>query len=231
MPTVHLRDYLRAISSGALSATPYGSLPDYELADFIAQWPDLHHQALAVLGNERIHPTAVVHPTAIVADDVILGPRVRVWEFTTIRKGAVLAADASVGFNCEVTASFIGEHTVLGHRIGINRTIVGSGAHLSASVTVAAINLCDDMRHPDREVLMRHPDGLYRCGTARFGAVIGDRVQTGNNISLGPGAAIGGGSRIDSGVTLAARVVPRDSVVSAPHTAETRVRGRRRTRS
>ena len=227
MHSVHLADYARGSSKGSLATTPYGELAAYDLADFLAQWPTLHAAALDHLGDQRIHPTAHLHPTAIIGDDVIVGPHVHVHEFTTVRKGSVLAEGAVIGFNCEVTRAFVGEGSVLGHRIGINHTIVGAGAHLSASVTVAAINMGDDMRRPDREVIMRADWGLYRCRTTQFGAVIGDGTQTGNNISLGPGVAVGRNCRIDSGVTLAARVVPECSVVSSPHTADTRVRRQR----
>ncbi|MFJ4781314.1 transferase [Streptomyces sp. NPDC088762] len=231
MTPLLLGDYVSAPARGSLPGTPYGSLDTYDLADFLACWPELHRQALAALGDAgRIHPTAFVHPQAVVGDDVIIGAGAKVFEFSTVRKGSVVCAGASVGFNCEVTAAFIGEDAVLGHRIGVNRTIVGARAHLSAGVTVAAIAMCRDMRTPDREVILRTETGLYRCGTTRFGAVIGDDTQTGNTISLGPGVAIGRHTRLNSGVTLAARTLPADSVATAPHTAETRVRYRSRVR-
>ncbi|MEV0927793.1 hypothetical protein AB0I99_22150 [Streptomyces spongiicola] len=160
---------------------------------------------------------------------MIIGPNVKVHEFTTVRKGSVLCAGAQVGFNCEVTAAFVGEDAVLGHRIGVNRTIIGARAHLSASVTVAAINMTTDMRRPDREVIIRTGLGLYRCGTTQFGAVIGDDTQTGNSISIGPGVAIGRRCQITSGVALAIRGIPQDCTVSAPHATEATVRRRRRT--
>lgn len=218
MPVVRLADYLRPLTTQPLASTAYGQIGDFDLADFLTQWPTLHTQALAVLGCARIHPTAVIHPTALIGDDVIIGPHVRVHEFSSVRGTTVLAAGVSVGFNCEVTSSYLGEHTVLGHRIGCNRTLLGSDIHLSANVTIAAINMCTDMRHPDREVLMRTPDGLYRCHTTQFGALIGNGVQSGNTISLGPGAALGEGCRINSGVTLAARTIPARHTLSAPHT-------------
>ncbi|MER6997613.1 hypothetical protein [Streptomyces sp. NPDC000410] len=84
------------------------------------------------------------------------------------------------------------------------------------------------MRTPEREVVLRAPDGVYRCGTVRFGAVLGDRTQTGNNISLGPGVAVGRDTRIASGVTPAGRVVADHSVITAPHTAEVHIRHRPR---
>lgn len=226
MKPLLLGKFVTAPAYGQLAATPYGRLHTYDLADFLARWPELHEEALALLGDKRIHPTAYVHPQAIVGDDVIIGPDVKVYEFSTVRKGSVLCAGASVGFNCEVTSAFVGEGAVLGHRIGINRTIVGNRAHLSAGVTVAAIAVSADMSAPEREIRLRTEGGAYRCGTAQFGAVIGDRVQTGNNISLGPGILVGRSSQIDSGVTLAIRAVPDNSVVTAPHTAQTRIRSR-----
>ncbi|MEU2250940.1 transferase [Streptomyces sp. NPDC019224] len=227
MPVLRLGTYLTSATEGALADTPYGDLAGYDLADFLARWPALHAAALTLLGEARIHPTARVHPTAIIGDEVILGPHTTVHEFTTVRGPAVVAAGAQIGFNCEVTHTYIGEHTVLGHRIGLNRTLVGTGVHLSSSVTVAAIHISEDMRHPHREVILRGDDGLYRCATPRFGGLIGDQTQTGHNIALGPGIALGRSCRIDSGVTLAARIIPAHHTLSAPHATDTRLRAQR----
>ncbi|MFH9425445.1 hypothetical protein [Streptomyces sp. NPDC017529] len=179
MPQLILGAYLSTPHTGHLGRGPYGELAKAELAEFLRHWTGLHRQALASV-RDRIHPTAQIHPTAIIGDDVIIGPHVRVYEFSTVRDGSVLCAGAQVGFNCEVTRCFLGERAVLGHRIGINRTLVGADAHLSASLTIAAISLWNnDLRHPDREITFRVPDGLYRCGTPRFGGVLGDHCQTG----------------------------------------------------
>ncbi|MGW4271777.1 transferase [Streptomyces seoulensis] len=229
MEQITLGDYVTAPTLGSIAATAYGRLEGLGLADFLARWRRLQHEALTTLGEERrIHPSAYIHPTAIIGDDVIIGPDVKVHEFTTVRKGSVLCSGAQVGFNCEVTETFVGEDAVLGHRIGVNRTLIGARAHLSASITVAAINMTTDMRRPDREVIIRTDRGLYRCGTVRFGAVIGDDTQTGNNISLGPGVAIGRRCRITSGVSLAIRAIPEDCTLTAPHATEAGVRRRPR---
>ncbi|WP_330335458.1 transferase (plasmid) [Streptomyces sp. NBC_00536] len=230
MERITLGNYVTGPTEGAIATTPYGGLETFELAEFLAQWTGLQREALVRLGEERrIHPSAFIHPTAIIGDDVIIGPDVKVHEFSTVRKGSILCAGARVGFNCEVTATFVGESAVLGHRIGVNRTILGARTHLSANVTVAAINMTTDMRTPDREVIMRTASGLYRSGTTRFGALIGDDTQTGTNIGIGPGVAIGRRCQITSGVTLAIRTVPNDCTVTAPHSAEATVRRRRRT--
>ncbi|MEV0116882.1 hypothetical protein AB0H77_27180 [Streptomyces sp. NPDC050844] len=149
-----------------------------------------------------------------------------------MRGRSVIGPGASVGFNCEVTNAYIEQGSILGHRIGINRTLLGADTHLSALVTVAAIHLSHDMRRPDREVILRLPDGLYRCRTAQFGALIGDNVQSGNNFSLGPGAVLGRGCQINSGVTLGpARVIPAGHVVATATGPDVRVRRRTGTSS
>ncbi|MGW7429928.1 transferase [Streptomyces sp. NPDC054861] len=216
--------------SDYLAAPPYDVPAATELAAFLADWDDLHADALHT-ARPRIHPTAYVHPSAIIGSDVIIGPHAKVWEFSTVRAGSFVGREASVGFNCEVTHSYLSTGAVLGHRIGLNRAIVGADVHLSANVTAAAIHLTTDMRKPDREVILRVPSGLYRCGTSRFSALIGDGVQTGADITLAPGTAIGPGTHIGSGVTLPpARVLPARSLVSAPHVTDISVISRRHRR-
>ncbi|MFI6645933.1 transferase [Streptomyces sp. NPDC050504] len=227
-PALPLGDYIRPI--GFLARTPYGNLAEYGLAELLAAWKHLHQGALAALrrnGVPRVHPTAFVHPSAIIGDEAIIGPGAHVHEFTTVRGHSVLGAAASVGFNCEVTHASVGDGAVLGHRIGVNHTLVGARAHLSASVVCAAIHLTGDMRAPSREVFLRTERGLYHTGSVRFGALIGDHVQTGAHIVLGPGAAIGRRTRITSGVVLAARTIPADSILTSPGATDTHVRPNR----
>ncbi|MFJ8546666.1 transferase [Streptomyces sp. NPDC093586] len=231
VPVLYLGDYLSAPADAGLAATAYASLDRADLARWLAHWPDLHAKALAQV-EYRVHPSARIHPTAILGADVIVGPGAHVWEFTTVRGHTVIGPGASVGFNCEVTNAYIGAHSVLGHRIGINRTLLGDGVHLSANVTVAAIHLTRDMTQPDRETVLRLPDGLYRCGTPRFGALIGDHTQTGMNITIGPGTAIGRHCQINSHTAIGpTHVIPDHHILSPTEPPAHRARPRRETRT
>ncbi|MEU6175540.1 transferase [Streptantibioticus parmotrematis] len=221
-----LGDHLSATTGGPIHETVYGALHEWDLAHYLAERDLLHREALGQL-RHRIHPSAVIHRTALIGDDVVIGRDVVVHEFSSVRKGAVLCDGVRIGFNCEVTAAFLGEGAVLGHRIGVNSALVGARTHLSANVTLAAISMCEDMRRPDRDVVLRTPDGVYRCGTPAFSALIGDDVQTGNSVSLGPGVVVGRGCRIGSGVMLAARTLPAYHAVTAVHATDVSVRLRR----
>ncbi|MEU6295347.1 transferase [Streptomyces erythrochromogenes] len=218
--SIRIGDYVSNPYASGLEATGYGKLGEFELSDFLAGWDSLHDDALQVL-PDRIHPTAQIHPTAIIGEDVIVGPGARIHEFSTVRKGAVLGAGVSVGFGCEVTHSFVGENTVLGHQVGIGHSIVGTDTHLSANLVIAAISLWNyDMRVPVKEIVLHGPgdEAPYRCATARFGGLIGDHVQTGSMITLGPGIAVGRHSAVAASVCVGSAVVPAASVLrsSAP---------------
>ncbi|MFD8417086.1 transferase [Streptomyces sp. NPDC059650] len=213
--SIRIGDYVRSPAASGLDATGYAKISEFELSDFLTRWDALHDDALQVL-PERIHPTAQIHPTAIIGEDVIIGPGVRVHEFSTVRKRSVLAAGVSVGFGCEVTHSFVGENTVLGHQVGIGHSIIGADAHLSANLVIAAISLWNyDMRVPVKEIVLHGPsdEPAYRCTTSQFGGLIGDHVQTGSMITLGPGIAVGRHSTIAASVCLGSSIVPAASVV------------------
>ncbi|MEU6300756.1 transferase [Streptomyces erythrochromogenes] len=213
--TIRIGDYVRSPAASGLDATGYAKISEFELSDFLTRWDSLHDEALQVM-PERIHPTAQIHPTAIIGEDVVIGPSVRVHEFSTVRKGSVLAAGVSVGFGCEVTHSFIGEDTVLGHQVGVGHSIIGTEAHLSANLVIAAISLWNyDMRFPVKEIVL-HGAGdepPYRCAASQFGGLIGDHVQSGSMITLGPGIAVGRHSAIAASVCMGSAIVSAGSVV------------------
>ncbi|MEU8772513.1 transferase [Streptomyces sp. NPDC048606] len=213
--TIRIGDYVRSPAASGLDATGYAKISEFELSDFLTRWDALHDDALQVV-PERIHPTAQIHPTAIIGEDAIIGPGVRVHEFSTVRKRSVLAAGVSVGFGCEVTHSLVGENTVLGHQVGVGHSIIGTDAHLSANLVIAAISLWNhDMRVPVKEIVLHGPgdEPPYRCTTSRFGGLIGDHVQTGSMITLGPGIAVGRHSTIAASVCMGSAIVPAGSVV------------------
>ncbi|WP_063738122.1 MULTISPECIES: transferase [unclassified Streptomyces] len=214
-PHLRLGSYLTNPTHSALADTPYARLAAGDLAEWLTAWPDLHAQALKTIPH-RIHPSARIHPTAIIGDDVIIGAGARVWEFSTVRGHTLLAPGARVGFNCEITNTYLGAGTVLGHRIGLNRTLVGDQAHLSADVMAAAIHLTADMTRPGRDTFLRLPDGIYPCRTPRFGALIGDRVQTGSRFTLGPGTAIGRACHIHSHTVIGPTTVIPDHHTITP---------------
>ncbi|WP_314254824.1 hypothetical protein [Streptomyces sp. DSM 40907] len=123
----------------------------------------------------------------------------------------------------------MGENTVLGHQVGIGHSVIGTGAHLSANLVIAAISLWNyDMHVPVKEIVLHGPgdEPPYRCTTSHFGGLIGDHVQTGSMITLGPGIAVGRHSAIAASVCMAASSSP-PPAWCAPHPPQVIVEPRR----
>ncbi|MFC8728208.1 hypothetical protein [Streptomyces bacillaris] len=66
---------------------------------------------------------------------------------------------------------------------------------------------------------------LFAGRETRIHFLVND-CQSDNTISLGPGIDLGRRCRIASGVTLDARIVPDDTAITAPHTADVHLRRR-----
>lgn len=213
-----LGDYVRVEADPELTAHGFDRLGTCTIADLADRYVLAHADALDRAAH-RIHPSARIHPTACIGDDVLIGPDVVVHEFSTVRDGSVLSRGVSVGFGCEVVRSLIAQDAVLGHRISLSRTFVGSRVHLGIGVLVASVSLWnDDMRHPDKEITVRLPSGeTFGCRTPKFGAVLGDGSRCAAGAVVGPGALIGPGALVYSGVHLSGTTVPARAVVRPMH--------------
>ncbi|MEU4732018.1 hypothetical protein [Streptomyces sp. NPDC023588] len=68
---------------------------------------------------------------------------------------------------------------------------------------------------PVKEIVLHGPgdEPPYRCTASQFGGLIGDQVQTGSMIILGPGIAVDRHSAIAASVCMGSAIVPAASVV------------------
>ena len=92
-------------------------MPIYQLGDRIPQ----------------IHPSAFVHETAVIIGHVVIGARVSVWPFSTLRgdnEPITLAADSNVQENCTLHTDpgfplVIGERVTVGHHVMLHGCTIG----------------------------------------------------------------------------------------------------------
>ena len=197
-----------------------GLLDDVPLMEIGSIAPVAYRLAVSTIGSgPRVHPSAIVSPLANVADDVVIGPGCHIGEYSTVRDRSVLSAGVHVGYGCEINRSIIAAGTSLGHRIGLGHSVVGRACHLSSSLTVAVCDLWSpDMLHPSRPINITMADGtVVETGEPKWGAVIGDRVRTGVNVALGPGAVIGADCVLYGETTVASTEIPPRSVLRPTH--------------
>lgn len=161
-------------------------------------------------GASRIDPSAYVSPLANIGEDVVIGPGVRVHEFSTVRSRSVLSAGAHVGYGCEISRSVVGAGTAFAHRATVCCSVIGRDCHFATSLnTVTCLLSNPDMLNPARPVAFALPGGgRTSTGEPKWGALVGHRVRAGLGVTLGPGAVVGSDCTLHAGVTVATAWIP-----------------------
>src|SRR5919106_6013189 len=86
-----------------------------------------------------LHPTAFIHPLAYVAGDVILGARVSVWPFASLRGDSdaiTVEEDTNVQDGCVIHCD-AGVPCHIGKRVGIGHRAIVHGAVVEDDVLIA----------------------------------------------------------------------------------------------
>lgn len=86
-----------------------------------------------------IHPTCFIHPLAYVAGDVILGARVSVWPFASLRgdtDAITIEEDTNVQDGCVIHCD-AGVPCHIGKRVGVGHRAIVHGATVDNDVLIA----------------------------------------------------------------------------------------------
>jgi bifunctional N-acetylglucosamine-1-phosphate-uridyltransferase/glucosamine-1-phosphate-acetyltransferase GlmU-like protein len=127
----------------------------------------------------------LVEPGAMIKEPAIIG------DHTEVRQGAYLRGYCLIGQRCVV-----GHTTEVKHSIFLNDAKAGHFAYVGDSILGGEVNLgagtkLANFRFLPGEVQVKTPDGVLGSGLRKFGAIFGDRVQTGCNSVTSPGALVG----------------------------------------
>ena len=101
-----------------------------------------------------------------------------------------------IGTSCEIKNSIVMTGTKVPHLSYVGDSIIGETCNLGAGTITANIRF-------DQEILKARVKGrLQDTGRKKIGAIMGDGVQTGINVSILPGVRIGSGSWIGPGTIV-----------------------------
>lgn len=120
----------------------------------------------------------------------IKGPAI-IGDLTEIRHGAYLRGHCLVGSRC-----VIGHVTEVKHAILLDDAKAGHFAYLGDSILGNEVNLgagtkLANLRFSGGDILIKTPAGPINSGLHKFGALFGDRSQTGCNAVTNPGTVLG----------------------------------------
>ena len=141
----------------------------------------------AVLMGSEIHlgKGVLIESGALIKGPAVLG------DCTEVRQGAYLRGYCLTGSRCvlghttEVKHSIFLNDAKAGHFAYIGDSILGNDANLGAGTKFA------NLRFLSGNVPVRTTKGLIDSGLRKFGAILGDRTQTGCNSVTNPGTLLG----------------------------------------
>jgi len=173
----------------------------------------------------------LVGASVLMAGAVFVGRRFNIGSGVLVESGAMLKSPTVVGEQTEVRQGaylrgycLVGKRCVVGHVTEVKSTIflddakAGHFAYLGDSILGNQVNLgagtkMANLRFMSGEVPVRTPEGMVASGLRKFGAILGDQVQTGCNSVTNPGALLGRNSMVFPNTTVASGYHANGSII------------------
>ena len=151
-------------------------------------------------GSVSLSKGALVKSGSYIEGPVYVGEGAVVGPNAYLRPGTSLGKGAKVGAGCEVKNSIVMDEAKIPHLCYVGDSILGHGATLGAGTITA------NLKFNDSSVESRVKGKLIDSGQRKLGAILGDGVKTGINVSIFPGVKIGADAWIGPGAIVRADV-------------------------
>jgi NDP-sugar pyrophosphorylase family protein len=156
-----------------------------------------------IVGDVFIGPGTVVEPHAMIKGPTWIGANVEVRQGAYIRGDAIIADYAVVGHTTEVKNAVLLEHAQAAHFAYVGDSVLGAHVVLGAGTKLANLKIVDSL------VTVRAGEERYETGLRKFGAILGDRVETGCNSVTMPGTVLAPGCLVYPNTTARGYHPPR----------------------
>lgn len=181
-------------------------------SDCVLPWEALQRLKSYCAAHARSEIKGIVAPTAHIEGMVIIG------EGTVVESGAFVRGPAIIGKDCEIRANayirgdvILGDRCVVGNASELKTTLMFDHAKaphynycgdsiLGRNVNLGAGTKLSNFRFDGKEISIRSGGTVLPTGLRKFGAILGDEVQSGCNAVLNPGTIAGKGAMIFPGV-------------------------------
>jgi bifunctional UDP-N-acetylglucosamine pyrophosphorylase/glucosamine-1-phosphate N-acetyltransferase len=138
----------------------------------------------------KVRSGVYIEGPVIIGEDCVVGPN------CFLRAGTCLGDGVHIGNACEVKNSVIMEGSNIAHMSYVGDSIIGSNCNLGAGTIIA------NLRFDKKNIKVNIKGERIDSGLRKLGAIIGDNVETGINVSIHPGVVIGNDVWIAPGVTI-----------------------------
>lgn len=221
----------------AISHTPKSPRGEYEITDSlqwlieqgtvvghqkIEYWLDLSYPWNLLDVNENLLPEISERNDGEIEQNVVIKGKVSIGAGTVIKSGSyiegpvIIGRDCRIGPNCYIRPnSAIGDRCHIGNAVEIKNSIIMNNSkvpHLSyvgdsvigENCNLGAGTKIANLRFDKQEIVV----GGKATKRRKFGAVIGDNVETGINVSINSGSTIGNNTWIGPAANVTGIVAP-----------------------
>jgi len=150
---------------------------------------------------------AVIEPGALIKGPTIIGDNSEVRQGAYLRGGCLIGRACVVGHATEVKNSVFLDRAAAGHFAYIGDSILGADVNLGAGTKLA------NLKFIPGPIKFRVEGELFEASIRKFGAILGDRVQTGCNSVTSPGTLLGPDSVLSPNLTAPAGFYPQKTVL------------------
>ncbi len=183
---------------------------------------DMMHIFLSSLKGQTIHPSVTIKPNVIIEGPVYIEEGVKIFEGVKIVGPVYIGKGTIIGNNSMVRESMIGANCVTGFNSDITRSYIGDScwfhtnyvgdAVLGNNVSLGSGAVLANLRLDDGPIVSIVKNEKIQTQKNKLGAMIGDNVRIGINVSVMPGVKIGSDSFIASGLTILGDIPDRSFV-------------------
>jgi bifunctional UDP-N-acetylglucosamine pyrophosphorylase/glucosamine-1-phosphate N-acetyltransferase len=149
-----------------------------------------------VSGSVVLEEGSVVKAGSYLEGPLHVGKRCHVGPNSYLRPYSTLGDDVKVGAGCEVKNSIVMRNTRIPHLSYVGDSVIGEDCSLGAGTITA------NLRFDEAEINSKVRGSWVNSRRKKLGAILGDGVRTGINVSIFPGVKIGRGSWIGPGAIV-----------------------------
>lgn len=139
----------------------------------------------SIIGSVRIGPGTRILPGTVIEGPVVIGPNCLIGPNAYIRGATSIGAHCFVGNGTEVKNSIIFNNSYISRQCYVGDSIIGT------HVTLGAGTCTENHRHDGRHHFSLVRGQSINTGRVKLGAIIGDGVHTGVNVSIEAAVKIG----------------------------------------
>ena len=158
-------------------------------------------------------------PSVYIEGPVLIGKNCQIRHGAYVRANTVLGDGGIIGHATETKNTVMLENAHAPHFAYVGDSILGQGVNLGAGTKLSNFPMSAD--GDPQPIQLTDADGQrIDTGLVKFGAILGDGVNTGCNVVTNPGTIIGPRTMVYALTMLRKGIYPADSIIKLRQTQE-----------